>query len=126
LCVRVRDGDKADEGAGGRRRQSVFAGRGHAVNELDRKLREALGTSEADLLGPLDEPTLWAQVGEMYRGRNGWLMWLVSVAIVAFGVFAVVSAVYFFHAESIREMIAWACGFNLGILAVTAGRLCCG
>jgi hypothetical protein len=93
------------------------------MNELDRRIREVLGPDEAAALGPFGEPSLWEQVIETFRGRKRWLMVLAVVAILAFLVFAVVSAVCFFQAEGLREMIAWAGGFGLGLVAVTAGRL---
>ena len=48
---------------------------------------------------------------------------VVAVGSLACGVFAVVSAVYFFQAEGMREMIAWAAGFGFGLISVTAGRI---
>jgi hypothetical protein len=93
------------------------------MNELDRKIREALPADEAELLGPLDEPSLWQQVLEMFQGRLRWVSVLVAVGGVAFAVFMVVSAVCFFRAESMREMIAWAGGFGLSLIAVSVSRL---
>ncbi len=93
------------------------------MNELHRTVGEGLAADEARLPGPAGEPSLWEQVMATFRGRYGWLMVLVAVFTTAFWVFAVVSAVCFFRAESVREMIAWAGGFGLGLIAVTAGRI---
>jgi hypothetical protein len=93
------------------------------MNDLDRKIREALPPDEAELLGPPGEPSLWEEVTEMFRGRLGWVSVLVLVGTLAFAVFTVVSAVCFFRAEGVREMIAWAGGFGLGLIAVSFGRL---
>jgi hypothetical protein len=93
------------------------------MNELDRKIREALPPDEAALLGPLDEPTLGEQLKEMFRGRLRWLSVLVVVGGVVCLVFTIVSVVSFFRAESEREMIAWAGGFGLGLIAVSFSRL---
>jgi hypothetical protein len=93
------------------------------MNELDRKIREALPPNEAELLGPLDEPSLWAQGKEMFQGKLRWASVLVVIGGVAFTVFMVVSAVYFFRAEGVREMIAWAGGFGLSLIAVSFSRL---
>jgi hypothetical protein len=93
------------------------------VNELDRKIREALGPEEAEALGPLGEPPLWEQVTKLFRGRKRWLNVLTVVRILAFVVFAVVSAVRFFQAEGLHEMIAWAGGFVLCLIAMTLGRI---
>ena len=93
------------------------------MKELDRKIRETLGADEAQLLGPFGEPPLWEQFTDTFRGRYRWLNVLTLVAILAFAVFAIVSAVCFFQAEGLREMIAWAGGFGLGLIAISFGRL---
>jgi len=93
------------------------------MNALDLKIREALGADGAGPLGPLDEPSLWRQVAEIFRGRGRWIAVVMLAAIVAFAVLGVVSAVCFFRAEGVREMIAWAGGFGLSLIAVTAARL---
>jgi hypothetical protein len=77
---------------------------------------------EPDLL-ELDEPPLWEQVKEMFRGRLRWLMVLLTFVHFASVVFAIASAVCFFRAESVREMIAWASGFGLGLILAIACRI---
>jgi hypothetical protein len=93
------------------------------MNELDRKIREALPPDVAELLGPPDEPSLGQQVRELFQGRLRWVSVLVIVGVLAFAVFTVVSVVFFFRAETEREMIAWAGGFGLGLIAISFGRL---
>jgi hypothetical protein len=93
------------------------------MNEMDRKIREALPPHEAELLGPLGEPSLGEQVKEMFQGKLGWVSVVVVIAGVAALVFLVVSAVYFFQAEGLRAMLAWAAGFGLSLVAVSFCRL---
>ncbi len=93
------------------------------MNEMDRKIRAALPPSEAELLGPFDEPPLWDQVKDMFRGKLWWASLLVGIGGVAALAFLVVSAVFFFRAEGVREMLAWAGGFGLGLTAVSFCRL---
>ena len=93
------------------------------MNEMDRKIREALPPHEAELLGPLGEPSLGEQVKEMFRGRLWWVSLLVAVSGGAAWIFLVVSVVYFFRAEGLREMLAWAGGFGLSLIAVSFCRL---
>jgi hypothetical protein len=93
------------------------------MNELDRKDRTAFQADEAELSGPAGEPPLWEQLTEMFRGRLRWISVLVLVGTLAFAVFTVVTAVAFFQAEGVREMIAWAGGFGLGLVAISFGRL---
>jgi hypothetical protein len=93
------------------------------MNELDRKIRAMLPPNEAEMLAPLDEPPIWEQVKQLFQGKLWWVSLLVAVAGGAFSVFMVVSVVYFFQAESEREMLAWAGGFGLSLLAVSFSRL---
>jgi hypothetical protein len=93
------------------------------MNELDRKIGATLPPDEANLLGPLGEPSLWEQVRQLFQGRLWWLSLLVAVGGGAFWVFLVVSVVYFFQAESVRAMLAWAGAFGLSLIAVSFSRL---
>lgn len=86
------------------------------MNALDREGREAV-------VPPAEEPPLWGQVTDMFRGRLRWVSWLVAAGGLAFTVFTVVSVVCFFRAESPKEMLAWAGGFGLGLIAVSFSRL---
>jgi hypothetical protein len=93
------------------------------MNAMDRKIREALPPNDAELLGPLDEPSLWDQVKEMFQGKLWWASMLVVIGGVASWVFLVVSAVFFFQAEGVRAMLAWAGGFGLSLIAISFCRL---
>jgi hypothetical protein len=93
------------------------------MNELDRKIREALPPHEAEQLGPLDEPSVWEQVKQLFQGRLWWVSLLLAVGAGVVSIFMVVSAVYFFQAEGVREMLAWAGGFGLSLIVVSFCRL---
>jgi hypothetical protein len=118
------------------------------MNELDRKIREALPPHEAEQLGPLDEPSVWEQVKQLFQGRLWWVSLLLAVGAGVVSIFMVVSAVwssarwasvnmvwimkhytrprpraYFFQAEGVREMLAWAGGFGLSLVVVSFCRL---
>lgn len=90
------------------------------MSELDDKIREALSGQDAELFDEYsDEPSMVSMVFEVFRGRHRWLvlwMWLVSVAMLIFGIVAVVQ---FFKVETTREMIAWAIGFLTCLSAVS-------
>lgn len=93
------------------------------MNDLDRKIREALAPDEAELLGPPGDLPVGEQVREMFRGRLRWVSLLVVVGGVAALVLMIASIVYFFRAESTKEQIAWAGGFGLGLIGVSFSRL---
>jgi hypothetical protein len=93
------------------------------MHALDRKIREALTADEAEVLGPLEEPSLWKQFTELFQGRLRWVNVLVLIGTLAAFVFTIITIMYFFRAEGVREMIAWAGGFGLGLISITAGRI---
>jgi hypothetical protein len=93
------------------------------MNDLDRKIRDALAAADAELPGLAEEPSLPEEVVETFRGRHRWLVVLVFVFSTAFTIFAVVAAVQFFRAESVREMIAWAAGFGMSLIAIAMYKI---
>ena len=91
--------------------------------ETSQKTRDASAAHHVELGSPPPAQSLWERVRELFRGPDRWLSLLVLVAILGFAVFTIVAAVYFFQADGLREMLAWAAGFGLGLIAVTTGRL---
>jgi len=93
------------------------------VNDLDRKIREALASEEAEVsLRTVDAPLL-EQVIDTFRGRNRWLVVLAWVFTTVWMAGAVVSGYQFFHADGERAMIAWAAGFGVSVLAVASLKI---
>jgi len=93
------------------------------VNDLDRKIREALASEDAELsLRTIDAPLL-EQVIDTFRGRNRWLVVLAWVFTTVWMAGAVVSGYQFLHADGERAMIAWAAGFGVCVLAVASLKI---
>ncbi len=88
------------------------------MSDLDRKIREALASEEAEFSPRTIEPPLVEQVIDTFRGRSRWLVALVFAMITVWTVAAVVTAYQFFHADGTQAMIAWACGFGLSMIAI--------
>ncbi len=93
------------------------------MNEHDRAIRDALALDEAELLRQFDEPSLSDQVMATFRGRKRWLIVFSLVIGVACFALTVFSAWQFFHADSTRAMIAWACGVGLAVSATGLMKL---
>jgi hypothetical protein len=89
------------------------------MNEIDKKVREALGAEDAKWLDTMAaEPSLSDLVIDTFRGRNRWPVVVQYLGVaVSFGL-AVTSAVQFFRMESTRDMIAWAMAFLIGALGI--------
>ena len=88
------------------------------MNDLDRKIREALAADDVEFSPRTIEPPLLEQVIDTFRGRSRWLVGLVFVMITVWLAVGVVSAYQFFYAERTRAMIAWASGFGLSMIAI--------
>ncbi len=76
------------------------------------------GKPDVAALCAIDEPGLWAQVGQTFRGPGRWMVAVVWVYVLVFTALAVGTAVMFFRAEPVREQIAYAAGFLVSINVV--------
>lgn len=91
------------------------------MNELDKKIREALRQEDAELFEDFsEEPSMFEMAVEIFRGRNRWITVLVMVWTLAFMVVGIVAAIKFFQAETTRDMLLWAgsCMICLGAVAM--------
>lgn len=79
------------------------------MNELDKKIREALQGEDAEWIKQFDEePSIFEMLLETFCGRRRWLIFLTLVIILVFFALAIFCAVRFFNAIETREMIMWA------------------
>ncbi len=79
------------------------------MNELDKKIREALRAEDADLVDDFDsEPSIFEMVLETFRGRHRWLVFLTIFWTLVFLVLGVLSVIQFFQAEETRDLLMWA------------------
>jgi len=87
--------------------------------DLNNKIRDALRADDEEALADLaEEPDIFEQVLETFRGRSRMLVLMsmaVGIVLMALSIFALVQ---FFHAEEMREMIAWSLGFVFCLCAV--------
>ncbi len=89
------------------------------MKDIDSQIREALRQEDADLLEHYRaEPAIHEMVIETFRGRWRWLVAMTFVMICVFVVLMAVCVYQFFHAESVRAMIAWAMGFAWALVAI--------
>jgi hypothetical protein len=88
------------------------------VSNLDRKIRKALETEDAEFSPRAIEPPLLEQVIDTFRGRSRLLVAVVFAMVLAWMVAAGIFAYQFFQAEGTRAMIAWACGYGLSMIVI--------
>ena len=82
--------------------------------KIDELIKEALSTEEAKFYDDLGEQNLIEKLGEVHKGKMGWLASLLTVMHVLIFVVFVYCTVQFFNTELTNELIKWA----------TAGFLC--
>ena len=67
-----------------------------------------MSQEEAKFYDELDEQNLFAKVGEVYRGKMGWLAIVMNIVhLVIFGVF-IYLVIQFLNAEDTFMLIKWA------------------
>ena len=76
------------------------------MNELDKKIREALLQEYAEALKDFDgEPSIFEMLTDTFRGRHRWLNVLGGLFTLVFLGLAIYSAIQFFNVDSQRDLI---------------------
>ena len=89
------------------------------MKDIDEKIREALRKEDSELLEHYrNEQSISQMVVDSFRSRHRWLVVLVFTIGTAIFLLEFVVAYRFLHVESTREMIAWATGFVVGVIAI--------
>jgi hypothetical protein len=75
--------------------------------DIDKLIKETLTEQEAKFYEELDEQNIFEMLGEVYRGKNSWLMVLTNIIQVIFFGFFIHCAIQFFKVEETNELIKW-------------------
>ena len=78
--------------------------------KIDDLIKEALSKEEAKFYDELEEQNLFGKIGEVYRGKLGWLAIIMNIVHLVFFVLFVYCVVAFFNTETTYELIKWGCG----------------
>ena len=90
------------------------------MNELDKKIQEALRAEDAELFKDFaEEPSVFEMLMETCRGRHRWLNILGAFWTLVFLVLGIVAAVKFFSAEGTRDIVMWAAACIVCVSAVS-------
>ncbi|MBT8307953.1 MAG: hypothetical protein KJN85_13510 [Maribacter sp.] len=85
--------------------------------KIDELIKETLNEEEAKFYDELEEQNLIGKLGEVYKGKMGWLAMIMNVVLlVIFGLF-IYCIVQFFGSNETNELIKWA---SAGFLCMTA------
>lgn len=83
----------------------------------DKAIRDAIAQDESTFLRTIEEPPISDQIIATFQGRQRWMVVLGFLFSIAFLALMVVAAMEFFRAETVREMIAWASVFGIGVIS---------
>ena len=90
------------------------------MNELDKKIQEALRAEDAELFKDFaEEPSVFEMLMETCRGRHRWLNILGAFWTLVFLVLGIIAAVKFFSAEGTRDIVMWAAACIVCVSAVS-------
>ncbi len=75
---------------------------------IDALIKEALSKEEAEYYDKLEEKPVFEQFTGLYRGKNMWLNFLVTIMIVVALAACIYAGFRFAEAESTKELLGWA------------------
>ena len=94
------------------------------MNELDKKIKEAIRQEDAELFEDLGgEPSVFEMIIDTFRGKHWWLSVLTFSWTMVFFVLAILSAVRFFKTDDSRDMMMWALAFIFCMMAVSMMKM---
>ncbi|MEM9142098.1 MAG: DUF6768 family protein [Bacteroidota bacterium] len=80
------------------------------TERIDELIKATLSQEEARFYEDLEEQGLLTKIGEVYKGKMGWLAILMNIVhLIIFGFF-IYCLVQFLGTREIPEMIQWSCG----------------
>ena len=77
------------------------------MNELDKKIEEALNAEDRALMEQFGEQGLFAQTFGVFQGKLGWIAILSSIFMVGLFAGGFYSAWKFLHVSDTNELIRW-------------------
>lgn len=87
-------------------------------DNIDQLIRAALTNEESEVFDSLGEQTIFEEAFGILKGRGRFITGSTMIISVLLFVAAVYSGFQFFEAETTKELIAWAVGFCMGMMAV--------
>ncbi|MEO1033083.1 MAG: DUF6768 family protein [Bacteroidota bacterium] len=93
------------------------------MEDIDQLIKETLTEQEAKFYDDLDEQNLWQMILDIFRGKNSWVVYVMSIVqVLFFGVF-VYCAIQFFEVEATNDLIRWGIFGTLALMASSMLKL---
>lgn len=94
------------------------------MNELDRKIRDALREQDAEIFGDFtEEPSMFEMLMETFQGKHRWLVMMAVFWTSVFLALGILSGIRFFRAEATRDLLMWAVACVLCMAAVSMMKI---
>lgn len=91
--------------------------------KIDELIKEALTAEEVEFYDELEEQNLIGKIGEVFRGKLGWIALVMNIVNLGVFAFAIYSTVQFFNTDGTNELIKWALGIVVSILFMSMIKL---
>lgn len=88
------------------------------TEKIDELIKETLSKEEAAFYDELEEQNLIGKIGEVYKGKLGWLAAIMNVVSLLMFITFVYCIVQFFNTENTKELIKWASAGFLSMIAI--------
>ncbi len=80
------------------------------LEKIDELIRETLNVEEAQFYDSLEERNLFGKLGEVYKGKMGWLIVVMNLVTLVFLGLFVYCLVQFFETNDTNMLIKWVLG----------------
>ncbi len=80
------------------------------LEKIDELIKETLNVEEAEFYDSLEERNLFGKLGEVYKGKMGWLIVVMNLVTLVFLGLFVYCLVQFFETNDTNMLIKWALG----------------
>ncbi|WP_298497579.1 DUF6768 family protein [uncultured Maritimibacter sp.] len=91
------------------------------MDKLDRMIEEALSAEDRDILDATAEKGWFQQSFDLFRGKNGWVAWVLMVTQTALFIAGAWCAVRFYGATEVLPALRW--GISGAVLLILATSL---
>ncbi len=93
------------------------------IEKIDTLIKETLNTEEAKFYDELEEQNLFEKLGQVHKGKMGWLVRIMTVLTFLTFLLFVYCAVQFFNSQGTSEHIAWLAGGFSSMLMISMLKL---
>jgi hypothetical protein len=88
------------------------------TEKIDELIKETLTREESAFYDDLEEQNLIGKIGEVYKGKLGWLAAIMNVVHLLMFIAFIYCIVQFFNTEVTNELIKWASAGFLSMIAM--------